>query len=618
MFISATNAQAYKISSVTMSSPKKSEQTKGVSLGYCNNNLALNVGMDKEMQSAAAIRIPAEMLTPYKGNQIIAVRFGQTSNAKDVTVFIKKELNKENIAEIKVGDVAAGWNETSINYTIDDGDLYIGYESTGTNQIALSDIYSENGLFLRENNSSWINYATAQNWNSLCLRIIINGNNMPESNMAIIDINDIYAQQDKEFAITGSVENLSTTIAGNYEISYQINDNPIEKRTINDIQLKTNQKDTFEIILPALDQAGEYKFRLGISQVNGNENSNISNKAWESTLHCKEFLFPRKVVVEEGSGTWCQYCVRGIVGMKKMRERYPDSFIGIVSHSNDIMATSSYSQLHSKYFSAGLPNSIMNRKNDLIMDPSFENLEKAYKQECIPSDIGITVEANFSSVEKESIDIATTTTFGFSKENVAYRIVFVLIEDNVQGTGSSYEQKNAYAKESGTPLAGIPMDGFEDLPYVVPAEKMIYENVARGIYKSFMGTLNSVPYSVEKGKGYKYSYSIDKNSLKSAKVNKKENLEVVAILLDTNTGEVINADKVKVKEYNANSICKPVTATRNIYVENGVIHVDGLYDMLHVFTLDGINVSNSNLQEGIYLVQVIRGNETAIQKVIVK
>lgn len=41
------------------------------------------------------------------------------------------------------------------------------------------------------------------------------------------------------------------------------------------------------------------------------------------------YVAQRNVVVEEGTGTWCGYCPRGTVAIKRMNEKYPDQFIGI-------------------------------------------------------------------------------------------------------------------------------------------------------------------------------------------------------------------------------------------------------------------------------------------------
>ena len=42
-------------------------------------------------------------------------------------------------------------------------------------------------------------------------------------------------------------------------------------------------------------------------------------------------------LIEEYTGTWCGWCVRGIVGMELLRETYGDDFIGVAYHNDDGM-----------------------------------------------------------------------------------------------------------------------------------------------------------------------------------------------------------------------------------------------------------------------------------------
>lgn len=48
------------------------------------------------------------------------------------------------------------------------------------------------------------------------------------------------------------------------------------------------------------------------------------------------------MLAEEATGTWCTWCPRGAVFMAKMKEDYPDDFIGIAVHNQDPMTLTSY------------------------------------------------------------------------------------------------------------------------------------------------------------------------------------------------------------------------------------------------------------------------------------
>ncbi len=612
------HAQAYRISSA----PRyvaEAPACKGITMGYCTEDLSLFLGQGKVVESGAAIRLTAEMLAPYAGNKIQAIRFGQASQATDASVFIAKDLAQDPVYTKVVGNAAAGWNEVTVDYTLDGGDLYIGYFSTGYDQLALSNRYSDDGVYLYEGEKVWGNYAVVNKWDALAVQVVIDGQAMPAAALMFDTVDDRYfSQVDEAGVVTAVVKNMTTTVAKSYDVAFRLGEASEQVVAIKDRAIEANGLDTFSIEIPAIKEVGVVPLHLSLKSVNGTENKITYNTRKEVEMECKRYVFPRKVVVEEGTGTWCQFCVRGIVGMREMKKRYPDSFIGIVVHSGDPMAASSYGALESRFFKSGLPNCVFNRDPQLRMDPNLDNLERTYKQISRISDIGVKASAGFASVNENTIKITTSTTFGFTSDAVAYRFAFVLLEDSVHSTLNGYGQANAYSPDSGSPYAGVSMGGFENLPPYIPAEDMYYEHVARGIYKSFEGTLNSVPYQVTEGETYTYSYEIDATSYRRAKVLDKTRLAVVALLIDTNTGQIVNADKVDVKLYDASSIEETPASECRVYAEDGMVKADGEYDSLRVFTVDGIEVANQQLQNGVYLAQIISGKHIAVKKVWVK
>lgn len=322
--------------------------------------------------------------------------------------------------------------------------------------------------------------------------------------------------------------------------------------------------------------------------------------------------FPRKIVVEEGSGTWCQYCVRGIVGMHGMRERYPDSFIGIVAHYNDPMECSSYGMLQSEFFGQGLPNCVINR--DIVTDPSLDILDYYYQSCEHTANVGVSVKASFESSAEDAISITASMQFGFSSSKASYRLAFVLLEDSVHSLLSGYEQANAYSSEL---QSGIEMGGFENLPTIIKAEDMYYENVARGIYKSYMGTLGSIPTSVVEGETYTYSYTIDTKTLSKADIQDKSRLDIVALIIETSTGKIVNADKTQVARYTT-SVADVCSNQPRMYVSGQSIKSTNSQIIPQVFTINGEKVDNRNLKQGIYIVSWTYEGCTFTQKFVIE
>ena len=42
-------------------------------------------------------------------------------------------------------------------------------------------------------------------------------------------------------------------------------------------------------------------------------------------------------LMEEYTGTWCGYCVRGLLGLQKLAELYPDDYVCVSYHNGDPM-----------------------------------------------------------------------------------------------------------------------------------------------------------------------------------------------------------------------------------------------------------------------------------------
>ena len=78
----------------------------------------------------------------------------------------------------------------------------------------------------------------------------------------------------------------------------------------------------------------------------------------------------------------------------------------------------------------------------------------------------------------------------------------------------------------------------------------------------------------------------------------------------------MNATQIDLKG-DLTSIENSILADLSIEAVNGTIHVTGDYDTYHVYNMQGIQIENSNLTKGIYLVKVQTGSKTAVHKTIV-
>lgn len=217
-----------------------------------------------------------------------------------------------------------------------------------------------------------------------------------------------------------------------------------------------------------------------VTNINGGADNDPSNdsKTWNLTN-----ITPatgKMVVAEEGTGTWCMWCPRGAVFMDKFSKVYAGAFVPIAVHNNDPMTVTIYDQ--GMAFS-GFPNAKVDRGD--AKDPSAIESDILSHLTIAPKAV-IKPGASWNSTTRE-IKISLTSTVISALTN-DYKVALILTEDDVKGTGSGYNQKNAYAGGSnGT------MGGYETLANPVPAAQMQYDHVARMIAPSFTGEVTSFP-----------------------------------------------------------------------------------------------------------------------------
>lgn len=241
----------------------------------------------------------------------------------------------------------------------------------------------------------------------------------------------------------------------------------------------------------------------------------------------------KKVVGEEATGTWCGWCPRGAVFLKTVSEKYPDTFIGIAVHNSDPMTYSLYDTGINGLIS-GYPSGLVDRKYSV--DPSkFETSYLTALNEFTPA--SFTLSGFFKDATKKIVNLTTHSTFNANYNgNANFRIAFVVTENNVKGTASGYNQANYYSGGG----YGV-MGGFEALSNPVPAAQMTYQDVARKIYDSFTGIAGSLPATIARDQLLKFDYTLEI----PATVNNLSEVSIVALLIDLNTGQIKNADRLK-------------------------------------------------------------------------
>lgn len=311
----------------------------------------------------------------------------------------------------------------------------------------------------------------------------------------------------------------------------------------------------------------------------------------KSTLSGKVCFIAHKVVAEEVTGTWCGYCVRGIVAMEQMREEHPDDYIGIAVHCSnktwpdamELDPTIYNDLLFSNLGMTGYPHCTVNRQKKYTGDPA--NIPYYYnqaKKDNKPK-AGICLTAEYDQAN-DQILTHTSTLFCTAETGADYRQLYVMIENNVQGEGYGYYQSNYYSGQAG-------MGDFSNWPSTVPDSLMTYPDVARALYGTYDGIEGIYTSDIAAGTVTDFDYTLDSIP---ASILIRENCELAVLLLNKN-GVIVNADKVKLGELNGFCGIEQIAADTS----------DSSFGNPCYYTLDGKCLGNAatmgQLRQGIYL-----------------
>lgn len=566
--------------------------------GYCNG--VDPVAFGTKNTGKCAIYIPADVAQVYNGFTVSAVKYGLAAQATDVEVFITKDLNADPIVTKKaaVSNLYKGWNEVALTtpYEIDGEGFYIGYSySASAVSMGVTSTFSGNACWA-DLGDGWKNYTTemGETAKALAIQARITGDDLPLDLMLYTEQKDIAVQKGEPCKFDFSVKNLSAVVVRNLQVGYSIDGG---EETVCDFKttMGSNIDKSFAIEHEGFSTTGKHSLKMRVVSINGKDDAYAPNSELVLGLNVKNSLPIQRIIVEEGTGTWCPNCPRGIVAVHKASEAFPDRFIGIAVHRQDAMETNSYAELQFD----GYPSSYINRNLKSSIDPSFDAFKTAVNNvsERVPV-MGVEANAEYTDATKSKISVEALTTFVSEHKGIDYRLSFVLLEDGVKG----YTQANNYAGGS------VEMGGFEKLPNPATIDM---DHVARMNY-SYNGIEGSIPADVEAFETTRYTTTLDVPST----IQNPDNCDLAVLVLDANTGKIENGVKVALGKhttaiYDAEQLLIP-----DFSFQGDRLNVDGFSGSVRIFTTGGVEVANSNLAPGMYIVKATAGNQTVTRKLI--
>ncbi len=276
-------------------------------------------------------------------------------------------------------------------------------------------------------------------------------------------------------------------------------------------------------------------YALTISSMEGTDVETI-----QGSITC----FERTVLIEEGTGTWCMWCPRGQYYLKELHKKRPGEFVDVAVHVSDEMMVTDYAMgLYAPFFATfGLPSCVMDRQGELMnglgsLEEIEAMLDKARERGAIGRFMNLEAHAyndipiGRGAVRLSQIELWGTCEFGKAVNKGDYRLSLIVVEDSVTG----YAQANAYSGSSGA------MGGFDLLPDPIPAGEYYFANVGRARYDSLYDELWVVEAQAERHQPVSF-YGNFRYPQNITDINK---VKVVALIIDNQTGEIVNAMEAK-------------------------------------------------------------------------
>ncbi len=291
------------------------------------------------------------------------------------------------------------------------------------------------------------------------------------------------------------------------------------------------------------DYAINVKMTTGEGERTTLMNSQITNLAFKTT---------KRVVLEEMTGIDCPNCPLGIVTIEKLKGIYGERFIPISLHTY----TGDPYAVNVIDYSNGLgllaaPSARIDRTPSVYYsmkskgtdyfdsdadDPLWLNVVSE-RMNCLPMcDLSISA-SPLTGVRGEEITYTAEVNYAIDAKDQQLSVVFVVLEDNIM----NYQQ-NDFGGVDSPLLKEWGVGGSYSAKYVYP---YFHNDVARGIVgNNYGGTIGLLPTTFTAGQ--KETATLTQQL--PSNILDANNLRVVGMLINTQTGEVINAAECRYGE----------------------------------------------------------------------
>ena len=561
--------------------------------GYFNGNYSgndpfeyLKIGFGAPITYACAIRIHVTNDWDMgKGKTIEGIKFAfpDTKNVEDVKIWMSttqpeakdmsdcnicvQDVKKSALTPIMDSPANDYLNEIRFDkpYTITDQDVYVGYtfrikqidDALDQAPVVLDkhaeNILSTDGAFLwrYDDDPEWMEEKTGE---VLAMQVLFSSDKFKNNAVNITDgFLDLALTKNSTVDVPLTLTSIGKQGLKNFKYQITSNGNVTEEQTVT-LEPAINNiggKYTYNFPLKSTDKNGVYNTVIKITEVNGDANEGFYQEANGDAV-VVENTPVRKVLVEDYTATWGRGAAFGIVNKEKLNELYGDKVVVLTAHcgKKDPMTTKAYNDYTYWNDIMSFPTTDIDRtfrdvypylgtyEGEYFRYGYADDIDKALAQLSVAT---VDVKGQLSEDESK-VNVEANVKFEFTGVKENYALFYVLTEDGMQD--ESWVQENGMGQ-----YAGIGLEEEEPLfePYI-NGEKvltgMVFDDVvvaANGLMKGIEG---SISQNIKLGETQTNKLTFDLSEYPI--IQDKSKLNAFAVLIDTNSGKVINANKCKV------------------------------------------------------------------------
>jgi hypothetical protein len=428
--------------------------------------------------------------------------------------------------------------------------------------------------------------------------------------------------------ITGTIQNVGASAITTADIKYEVGGTTYSQ-TLSGLNVASGASYNFthntaiNVSSPVM-----YPVKVWVDLANDADHTDDTLSTFVSGL---TFLPTKRVLIEEATGTWCGWCPRGAVYTEQIDTVHLDQAIVVAVHNADPMTNAIYDAGIGTLI-GGYPSGCVDRKSNDVDPTNFETTFSQRINDVSPADVGVS--ATFNSTTRQ-VDVTVSATFAADLTG-DYRLNCILVEDDVTGTGTTYNQTNYYSSASQNIALVGAGHNWQTEPASVPAASMHYNFVGRDILGGFDGEVGSIPATISANSTYTYNFSTTIPTTWDA-----SQMRVIGVLHNATTGNILNVfrgsygittsvQQIEADNFSMSLYPNPAMSSSQLEINlkrSGNYTVD-MFDILGQNVMsrnfngaagkNNITLNVSDLHSGMYLVRVNVGGSVLTSRLMVK